>query len=130
MGPPTILVVDDEELLREVTCLGLEDAGLAVAQARDAAEALQRIQDDPTIALMVTDVCMPGDLDGLDLLKSARALRPDLRVVVVSGGPTHAAMRETLSASHPFLPKPFVANQLLKLIEDQLGPWVPLEGSR
>lgn len=81
-----VLVVEDEALVRWVLTEHLRDAGLAVVEASDATEALRAVDRTP-IDVVVTDVRMPGDIDGLELARSLRVSRPDLPVILTSGYP-------------------------------------------
>ena len=79
-----ILVVDDEELLLDLTCSLLEDIGCKVRTAAGGAAALAKLAAEPSIVMMITDVQMPL-MNGYELAERAPALRPDLRIVVMSG---------------------------------------------
>lgn len=81
----TILVVEDEPLVSMALAEDLEAAGYTVLEAADAAAALQILEGHADISLIITDVDMPGSMDGL-LLASAVADRwPPIRIIVVSG---------------------------------------------
>ncbi len=79
-----ILVVDDEHLVRNLTVQVLERAGYDVISVADAQQALELL-DDQTVDLVVSDVVMPG-LSGVELLNELRDLRPDLPVLLMTGG--------------------------------------------
>jgi CheY-like chemotaxis protein len=79
-----ILCVDDENLVRNITCDMLRDLGHTVSEASTGNQALDRLgQVDDAIDLLITDIRMPG-LDGLRLAEIARATRPDLPVIYFS----------------------------------------------
>ena len=82
---PTVLVLDDEELLRESLALYLETHGFAVLQAGSAEEALALLPDNPCRAAVV-DIRLPG-LTGLDFIARANAIWPGMRFVVYTGSP-------------------------------------------
>lgn len=82
----TILVVEDETLVRALSVDELKDAGFDVVEAGSAAEALCVLTDGAAIAVLFTDVNMPGALDGLDLARLVHERWPDVRVIVTSGG--------------------------------------------
>ncbi len=84
-GTETILVVDDEELLREVATLQLESAGYRVVAASDAREALEILDREPHISLLFSDVVMPGGMNGFDLADEVAKLRPTVKVLLTSG---------------------------------------------
>ena len=81
---PRILVVDDDEDVLDLAVLVLEDQGFDIVQARSGAEALELLAHDPAIALLFTDVMMPG-MDGFTLAERARTARPDLKVLYTTG---------------------------------------------
>lgn len=82
---PTVLIVEDEALVREVTGIEFEEAGFRVLSAGDGAEALGLIGDDPGIDLLFTDISLPGGIDGWTIAARARDLRPDLPVIYATG---------------------------------------------
>jgi CheY-like chemotaxis protein len=81
----TILLVEDEPLLREMTREDLEDLGYVAICAGDCEDAWPKLKAERTIELLITDIRMPGDCDGWELARRARALRPDLAVIYISG---------------------------------------------
>jgi CheY-like chemotaxis protein len=81
----TVLLVEDEPLLREVTRVDLQDLGFATLCARDGEQALEFLESDQALAAMITDIRMPGPMDGLSLARRARELRPDIPVIYLSG---------------------------------------------
>jgi CheY-like chemotaxis protein len=82
---PTILLVEDEPLLREMTKLDLEDLGYPALCAPDSDEALAQLGSEVPIGVLITDIRMPGACDGWELARRARAARPDLAVIYISG---------------------------------------------
>lgn len=80
----TVLLVEDDEPIRNLLQRILSKQGLTVIVAQDGAEALMRFRGAPSVDLVVTDVLMPG-MDGGQLITSLRETRPDLRVLAVSG---------------------------------------------
>jgi CheY-like chemotaxis protein len=81
----TILVVEDELLIRLMLVDALRDAGFEVVEASSADEALVTLESQPAIDLVFTDVRMPGTLDGVGLMKLLRETRPNLKLAVASG---------------------------------------------
>lgn len=109
---PTILVVEDEELVRELTVELLLDFGYEVLAAANAREALALIADARRrIDLLFTDIVMPGELDGFALAREARRHRPSLPILYTSGYTNRGAGRdaERLGA---MVPKPYRPEQL------------------
>lgn len=84
-GRGTILLVEDEQFLREVTCEILESAGYRVLKTRNAVEALSAFKEfKPIIRLLLTDVVLPGQ-NGRDLANDLRSVCPELRIIFISG---------------------------------------------
>ena len=82
-----ILVVDDDQLVRDVTLRRLKGLGYRAIAAASGAEALEALASGADIDVLLTDICMPGGLHGPALAKEARRLRPQIRVLFVSGAP-------------------------------------------
>ncbi|MEA3063161.1 MAG: two-component system, response regulator PdtaR [Sphingomonadales bacterium] len=115
---PAVLIVDDEPLIRMAAADTVADAGVASFEAADGGEALDLIEEHPEIALVVTDVEMPG-MDGVTLARRACSLRPELGIIVTSA--RGEASRPDLPGGGAFLAKPYGTRQLLALIRDKLG---------
>jgi two-component system, cell cycle sensor histidine kinase and response regulator CckA len=119
-GHETVLVVDDEPLLRALAVRTLAAAGYRCLDAADAAEALRLIERQDPVDLVVTDVVMPG-MSGGGLGEQLAALRPGLPVLYTSGFPDEDAIRRGLLAKDkPFLQKPFAPNDLARKVRDVL----------
>ena len=103
-----ILVVDDDELVRQVVTELLEDEGYSVIEAKSGYEALALIQGPAALDLVISDVNMPR-MDGLELVEELKSMRPSLPVILMSGRPYKGQ-------AHPFLSKPFTGRQLLACI--------------
>ena len=84
-GTETILVVDDEVQLAEVATIYLGDLGYRVLQATDTKQAMAFLQGGEKIDLLFSDIIMPGSMDGFDLSDVALRLRPEIKVLLVSG---------------------------------------------
>ena len=84
-GSETILLVDDEKDLRETTRKLLESLGYTALTANSAQQALDILSDDASIDLLLTDVVMPGAMNGYELTMRACEQRPELRVLISSG---------------------------------------------
>ena len=103
----SILVVDDEAIVRRVLTEMLSDSGLSTFEASDASEALNTLRKaGGNICVMVTDVRMPGFLNGLDLAKFTQNSWPWIRVIVMSGFAD--GIRQELPPNVRFVPKPWV----------------------
>jgi CheY-like chemotaxis protein len=82
---PVVLVVDDECFARLFAVQILLDAGFDVLDACNAAEAVRILRENPDVGILITDIGMPGELDGWGLVAEARRAQPELRIVVMSG---------------------------------------------
>ena len=83
--PVKILVVDDEPDVLDMASFYLADQGYQVVTAGNGAAALRALEQNPDVALLFTDVVMPGGIDGLELADRARRLHPGLRILYTSG---------------------------------------------
>jgi CheY-like chemotaxis protein len=118
-GTETILLVEDEAVLRNVCRVYLESKGYTVLEAGNAKEAMKICQSyDRPIHVLITDIVMPG-LGGLELAKSAFEMRPALSVVLVSGYTDRALDREGISFAK-FLQKPFSFDALARSVRSLL----------
>jgi CheY-like chemotaxis protein len=106
----TILLAEDDRLLRRIAAELLHDEGYRAVCVEDAAEALGHLEAHDGVALLVTDVNMPG-MNGLELAHVVRARFPAVRILVVSGRERIAP--DALPPSAHFLQKPFSARNLL-----------------
>jgi CheY-like chemotaxis protein len=112
----TILLVDDEELVRIGTCEMLADLGYKVIEASSAAEALRVLRTGEEPDLMVTDYLMPG-MNGVDLIGHARQLAPTMEVMLITG---YSTIAEGPGSSVPRLAKPFRQADLAQIVADLL----------
>ena len=112
----TILLVDDEELVRIGTADMLSDLGYKVIEATSGAEALRLLRTGDEPDLMITDYLMPG-MNGAELIEHARPLAPSTKVMVITGY-TNVAERPGLSV--PRLAKPFRQADLAEMVADLL----------
>ena len=87
IGPvrPTVLLVEDEELVRLVIGDELRDAGYEVLEASNGTEAVDILNNAAAVDLLFTDIRMPGELSGWDVAERARSVRPDIPVIYASG---------------------------------------------
>lgn len=119
-GTETILVVEDSAPLRAVTRRLLEEVGYTVIVASNATEAQARFQLTPAIALVLSDVVMPGG-NGPDLVAKLRLVRPNIRVIFMSGYSEEAISHHgVLAPGAAFLAKPFDAVTLRRIIRERL----------
>ncbi len=124
--PQTVLLVEDDAEIRRFVQHILEKAGLTVLVAGDAATALQiESQFSGPIHLLLSDVMMPG-ITGPDLAKKLKQLRPELRVMLMSG---HSEGMLILNYGWYFLQKPFLSEALMGKINNVLHSEVRDQGT-
>ncbi len=87
MSPPRLLLVEDEFLIRLTLSEVLSEDGFEVVEAEDANAALARLGEEGGFDAMLTDIQLPGPVDGRALARHARATRPDLPIIFMSGRP-------------------------------------------
>jgi two-component system, OmpR family, response regulator len=113
-----VLLVEDDELIRDILGEALDDAGLDTVRSPSAEDALVQMGADAP-RVMVTDINLGAGMDGLALGREARQRFPDLPIVYISG---RYAEVSGLRKDERFLPKPFPASVLLKTIAEFSGP--------
>ena len=114
--PRSVLVVEDDMLIRLMITDELRDRGFGVIEAANADEAVILLQSQAPVDLVFTDVRMPGSMDGIGLAKLVRETRPELKVVVASGD----LPPDVCQAIDAFFRKPYDPNMVAKRIEDLL----------
>ncbi len=116
-NPKTILVVDDEESIRDVIAAYLRPLGFRILEAQGSAEAFEILQSEEKIDLLLTDMSMPG-IDGVALSGVARDVRPEMRIVYMTGKSEGFLSRENVLPPHAtVLKKPFFFEELMGVIE-------------
>ena len=112
-GGEAVLVVEDEDALRDMAAESLQTLGYRVTTARDAREALAILRGEARIDILFSDVVMPGGMNGAQLAAEAGAIRPGLKVLLTSGYTTTATggTRE-LPDGVPLLRKPYLREDL------------------
>jgi CheY-like chemotaxis protein len=124
-GSETILMVEDEEAVRESTCEYLSSRGYDVLQGKNGADALQVLEQFAgKIHLLITDVIMPG-MSGAELGKRVRELRPDARVIYISGYTESTVVQHGVEAKAGFLQKPFTLTALAGKVREVLDAAAP-----
>jgi two-component system cell cycle sensor histidine kinase/response regulator CckA len=116
-----VLVVDDEQILRDLVCRTLRDEGYRTLEAAHGGEALELVESGPdTVDLVVTDVVMPG-MDGRELGRRLAQSRPSLPILYMSAYDVNDIFRRGSPwSSAPFLQKPFPRDGLLNSVEQLL----------
>ncbi|MET0360530.1 MAG: CHASE3 domain-containing protein [Sphingobium sp.] len=116
-----VLVVEDEANVRRMSVDALRDLGYTVIHAEDAERALAKLSAHPTIALLFTDVIMPG-MTGRQLVDKAREERPDLRVLYTTGYTRNAIVHSgVVDHDVHFLSKPFTVAALARKVREVLS---------
>jgi CheY-like chemotaxis protein len=113
----TVLVVEDEALIRMLAAESLEEIGYAVLEAGDADEALRILAEHEEVDVLFTDINMPGAMDGIALAGLMHDRRPDLGLVITSGRGTPDLAR--LPDDSIYLAKPYLPDQLAAAVEKQ-----------
>lgn len=113
----TILVVDDDGMLRDLIVDALDDLGYTVLKAHDGPSALDLLLGSTAIDVVFSDVSMPNGMSGVELAKRARELRPDIRLILASG--FGKGQIGDVPTDVVFLPKPYRVRQLLEIIDAQ-----------
>jgi CheY-like chemotaxis protein len=121
MGTETILLVEDEDVVRDMTCEVLHESGYEVLEARDPREALSIAEQFPgAIHLMLTDVVMPV-MSGRQLTELLIPKRPEMQVLYMSGYTDDAIVHHgVLGQGTAFIGKPFAADELTRKIREIL----------
>jgi two-component system, cell cycle sensor histidine kinase and response regulator CckA len=126
-GSETILLVEDEAALREITCEYLQSRGYTVLSAESGMKALEicRVHEEP-IDILMTDIIMPG-IQGPELVKSALEMRPHIRVIYVSGYSDRGLEIVNADSSAVLLRKPYSLSDLGHTIRETAGvPRIPV----
>lgn len=116
---PVALIVEDDDVLRELLSEVIHDMGWVVYTAGTADAGLLAFNDHHELNLIITDVTTPGTLNGWDLATAVYAARPDLPVIVTSG--YCRQFDRMLPPSACFLKKPWSLNVLCSMIEQRSG---------
>ena len=117
-----ILLVEDEWLIRTMVAEELMEGGFRVREAADGDRAAVLIVQDPAAyTLLVTDIHMPGSLDGIGVARLVRAVRPDLPVIYTTGRPDALNHLQPLGPGEVLLRKPFALADLVATARRLLG---------
>ena len=113
--PPTVLVVDDEAPIRQIERRVLESDGYSVTEAGSGLEAIELLSHGTPLELLIADLDMPG-LGGDEMVARIRSLRPDLKVLYVTGHIDRLMDARLLWEGESFLEKPFSPAGLLEAV--------------
>lgn len=121
-GRGTILLVEDEDPVRMFASRALVNKGYEVLEADCGEAGLEIVKDhESSIDLLISDVVMPN-MDGPELVKQAQAIRPDMRVIFISGYAEDEFRRNLADEEFRFLPKPFTLKQLAEEVKTVMEP--------
>ena len=118
LSPHAVLIVEDDQLLRLFTVQMVEEAGFRALQANNADEAVAILEARSDIALLLTDINMPGSMDGLKLAHAVRHRWPPIKIIVIS---TRVSEYD-LPTDSRFLSKPYPTETMISEIRSLIGP--------
>jgi two-component system, response regulator PdtaR len=111
----TVLLVEDEAILRMVAADILEEGGFTVLQAPDASSALRVLETKPGVDVLFTDIQMPGALDGVELARVVHERWPDISLLLTSG--RCQLDRDQVPDDGRFFSKPYTSQKLLDEVQ-------------
>jgi CheY-like chemotaxis protein len=116
----TVIVVEDEVIVRMDIAMSLQDEGFTVLEASNADEAIDLLDAHPEIRLMFTDIDMPGSMDGLKLAEAVRDRWPPVKIIIASG---HRELRDDLlPIEGKFFSKPYDHARIISAMREMLAP--------
>ncbi len=125
MGQTVVLLAEDEETIRSLVTISLQQERFSVLPASDADEALRVARNHETIDLLLTDVQMEGSMNGVELAEHLLVERPGLPVLVMSGFPDSLAL--AAEKGYPALAKPFTVTTLTERVREVLATKIPAQ---
>ncbi len=121
-GGERVLVVDDDAAVRMLVSEMLQELGFDAVEAVDGATALRILRSTLRIDLLITDVGLPGGMNGRDVADAAREIRPGLKVLFITGGSgSEATKTGRLSEGMSILKKPFRMDELLSRVDELMA---------
>ena len=119
MNTANILLVDDNDDVREITALLLRDSGYNVLEASSGSTALDVLDANPAIDLLIVDFAMPS-MSGMEVLERARAKRSEIRAVFITGYADQPRLSGKFE-NELVIRKPFTVEQLVLVVRSALG---------
>lgn len=113
-----VLLAEDDPSVAGITEVMLSDLGHKVIRANNAEEALETLRSDAAIDLLLSDVVMPGGMNGVELAKQALAVRPQVKVLLSSGYAGESLDAFLAQGAWPFLRKPYLASELAEALAE------------
>lgn len=117
---PIVLIVDDDDQVLDIAAIVLASLGYQVIPATNGEAALEIIKYYRSVDLLMTDIVMPGTIDGWELARRAKHMRPELSVVYTTGFADRPLPDKSSPGYGPLLPKPWRADQLVSLVNRAL----------
>jgi DNA-binding NtrC family response regulator len=117
---PIVLIVDDDDQVLDTAAIVLASLGYQVIPATNGEAALEIIKYYRAIDLLMTDIVMPGTIDGWELARRAKHMRPELSVVYTTGFAEGTLPDKSNPGYGPLLPKPWRTDQLVSLVNRAL----------
>ena len=118
--PPKVLVIDDEPAITELVCDILEEDGYDLVCTTSADQALEQLDRGP-VDVVIADINLGGKIDGFEVVKRARAMKPDAKIIYTSGAAARRVAYEGIRGA-AFIPKPFtpaeISNALLWMMNE------------
>jgi CheY-like chemotaxis protein len=119
VAPRVVLVVEDEMLLRMRAVDMVEDAGYTAVEAVDADQAFVILESRRDIALLFTDIQMPGSMDGLQLARAVHERWPPIKIILVSG--QLKLSQSDIPGNSRFFGKPLASDEMIAEMRDMIG---------
>jgi two-component system, response regulator PdtaR len=119
LSPPAILIVEDDQLLTFLTVNIVEEAGFVALHAASSDEAVAILESRSDVALLLTDIDMPGSVDGLKLAHAVRNRWPPIKIIVVSGQVRRS--KNDLPTNSRFFVKPYHSGTMISEIRSLIG---------
>ncbi len=116
-----LLLVEDDDLVRDTVALMLEEEGFEVVEAADAIQAIELFQGGLNVTALMTDVDLGAGPSGADLADALHRLRPDLRVIFITGRMASLDGR-AFDVREAVLPKPFASDALSRVVRRMTAP--------
>jgi signal transduction histidine kinase/CheY-like chemotaxis protein len=117
--PARVLLVEDDREVADVAAQLLREIGCSAVEARDAKSALALLARDPTIGLMLSDIVMPGGMNGIELARHVRGHRPDLPILLATGYSRYAP--QLMTEGFALVAKPYHRDRLAASIRAAMG---------
>jgi CheY-like chemotaxis protein len=117
----TVLMVEDDTLLRLTIAELLRESGYRVIEASTSTEAVSVLRSGPHVDLLFSDIQMPDEMNGVELASYTRAHAPDTKVILTTGGPRPEQLDRELGGQVPMLSKPYRLTDLVQQIQRLLA---------